>query len=62
MENLEVKYFYGNYYIANRGCNQYLLLDIKKKKVTVLDELQFNIVSLLAEIKCTLKELYDGFR
>jgi len=56
-KDIQIIHFYGCYYIANRTINEYLLLNINSKKLSVIDELQFNIISLLAEIKNDLKDL-----
>lgn len=56
-EQPELIYFYNNYYIGNRNKNEYFLIDTQKYKAKMISELQYNIITLLSEIKQELKNI-----
>ena len=58
MNTLETLKLYGNYFIADRAEDFYLMIDTHNDKVVrLIDESCYSIIALLNDIKNDVKEL-----
>lgn len=57
MKGLEIQELYGNYFIADYRKNKFLMLDLKNKKASIIDQHHYNIITLVSEIKRELKNI-----